>query len=139
MSTLAAVVGLAGALVLLLIAAVHVYWAEGGSWPGSERAELPELVIGPGQPPPPRLASWAVAALLLAASVLLTAAAVGSELWVVRAGSLTVAAVLALRGAGGLVVSGLLRRSSRFAALDRTVYSPLCLGLAVAAMAALAS
>lgn len=44
-----------------------------------------------------------------------------------------VPAVLALRGAGGLVMS--IRRSTDFARLDRRYYSPLCLLLAVSCTA----
>jgi hypothetical protein len=44
-----------------------------------------------------------------------------------------VAAVLLLRGAGGLVMSS--RRNTEFARLDRRYYSPLCLILALSCAA----
>jgi hypothetical protein len=48
--------------------------------------------------------------------------------WAPVVGTAGVAAVLLLRGAGGLAVSS--RRSTEFARLDLRVYSPLCLTLA---------
>ncbi len=122
--------GLTAALVLLAIAALHGYWAEGGRWPGRDGRELAERVIGPDMPPPPRYASWIVATLLLAAAVLVGLRALSVENWIVTAGTITTVAVLAVRGVGGLVWSGLVKRGSTFARLDRRIYSPLCLSLA---------
>lgn len=53
--------------------------------------------------------------------------------WLPAVGAGGVAAVLLLRGAGGLVMSA--RRSTEFARLDRLYYSPLCLGLATSCAA----
>ncbi|WP_274383475.1 DUF3995 domain-containing protein [Saccharothrix deserti] len=87
--------------------------------------------------PPDKLPSpgmtLAVAVLLALAAYLVVGRAdlvgVPGPSWLPVVGTAGVAAVLLLRGAGGLVVSS--RRSTEFARLDLRYYSPLCLTLAV--------
>ena len=129
--------GLSAGVALLLIGGLHGYWAEGGRWPGRTDDELAEMVIGPGMAPPPKGASWVVAALLVGGAVLVLFAGFGSGAWIVRVGTVSVAAVLALRGLAGLVWSAVIRRASTFARLDRRYYSPLCLVVALSALVAL--
>jgi hypothetical protein len=114
------------------LAALHVAWAAGSSWPFASRAELADSVVGTAEVPGPA-ACLAVAAALGAAAAL--AGGWPSRHPVIRAsGTAGAAAVLAARGALGLAGRTSLispgSDSPRFRRLDRAVYSPLCLSLA---------
>lgn len=122
------------------IAAVHVAWGAGSSWPLADRAELADAVVGraDGEVPSP-------AACLLVASALLAAATlVGSESsrapTLRRLGARAAVGVFAVRGSVGLAGRTDLispgSSSPRFRALDRRFYSPLCLALAGLALPA---
>lgn len=126
---MAVTAGVIAAVVLFGVALLHVHWARGGTWPAQSERELVELVAPPGGSRIPAGPTYVVAGLLVAASALVVAAS-STDLQLVRWGALTVAAVLAARGVGGLLISGILRRTSRFARLDRRWFSPLCLTLA---------
>jgi hypothetical protein len=131
------VLALITAIVLMLIGALHVVWMF-SPWPLSSREEFARRVVGApvdGLPTPGLTAGVAV---LLGVAGYLVAARVGlvampGPEWVTAVGTGGVAAVLLLRGAGGLVIST--RRSTEFARLDRLYYSPLCLGLAASCAA----
>lgn len=129
---------LAAALVaacLVGLAIIHVYWGLGGIWPARTRAELGPMVVGtpPSTAMPNLVACLIVAGLLVTAALLITMAgflAEPSPVW--RVGSIGAGVVLGLRGLYGYV-DGRLRPQTRalpFHALNRTVYSPLCLILA---------
>lgn len=134
MGTLA---GLIAAVVLLAVAGVHGVWAREHWWPVGDPDDFRETVMGPTARLPRPVESWTVAALLAVAAALTAWTAVGEEPQLVTLGVLIAAGVLLLRGSGGLVMSTLLQRHSRFAVLDRRIYSPLCLGLAGAMLLAL--
>lgn len=129
--------GLIAALSLLAIAAVHANWAMGGRWPLPAGDAPMGSVIPEGMPIPTPSQTWAVVALLTAGAALTMTSALGAGHWIVVAGTATVAGVLAARAIGGFVTSGIIRRDSRFARLDRYYYSPLCLLLAAGALAPL--
>jgi len=131
------VVGLVAAAVLGGIGALHVSWARGGCWPYADEGDFRLKLLPPGAPSPGAGATWAVAALLTVAAVLVAGSALGAGHWVFVAGSYGVVGVLALRGVGGLVVSGMIKPRSPFARMDRRLYSPLCVALAVGALLAL--
>ncbi|MEP6687888.1 MAG: DUF3995 domain-containing protein, partial [Gemmatimonadales bacterium] len=129
------------ALVLVLLSALHVYWAAGGTW--GKGATIPERQGRPAFRPEP-LGTMAAAALLAAAALVVLgrdglgpAAALGL---VTRVGSWAVAAAFLLRGVGDFRLVGLFRRAddTRFARWDRRVYTPLALalGLGTAVLAA---
>ncbi|TWP53867.1 DUF3995 domain-containing protein [Lentzea tibetensis] len=127
-----AALALLTAVVLVLIGALHVVWMF-SPWPLRTREEFARRVVDVPVDKLPTAGMTAVVAVLLgvagylvvARAGLVTAAGPG---WLPAVGTGCVAAVLLLRGAGGLVVSS--RRSTEFARLDRLYYSPLCLGLA---------
>ncbi|MFJ9766333.1 DUF3995 domain-containing protein [Streptomyces erythrochromogenes] len=128
----AAVVAAGG---LAAIAALHAVWVR-SPWPLGSPAELAEVVVGAEQEAlPSAAATAAVAGLLAAASgMVLDGARPDSALGrarLVRAGLWTVSAVLAARGLGGLVVSGLdlQQAPARYTEMDLRLYSPLCLAL----------
>lgn len=134
LSTRAAAAGLGS------IAVLHIVWAAGSSWPLSGRGELADAVVGRehGEVPPP-LACLAVAAALASAAGLLAGGgrldarlrALGARLVV---GVLATRAAAGLSGRTDLLAPG--SSSPRFRALDRRLYSPLCLTLAALALPA---
>ncbi|MCB0881640.1 MAG: DUF3995 domain-containing protein [Thermoleophilia bacterium] len=127
---------LAGAAIL------HAAWAAGSTFPESSGRALAELVIGDGDRMPPSGLTWAVAAGLATGAVVVAERARARVLaapWermACRAGRL-VAVVLAVRGVGGLMTSGLglVDEASRFRVWNLALYSPLCLLLAAGAAA----
>ena len=132
--------GTVAAAMLGGIGALHVAWACGSTIPSADAQSLARTVVG-GNTFPSAGASAAVASLLGIASALVAARAHPHTLFgqriptvVTRPGVLGVAAVLGLRGAGGIVSSalGIPHTTSTFRVLDLVIYSPLCLGLAVA-------
>jgi hypothetical protein len=130
-------IALATSTALAAIAGVHLAWAFGVTWPASSSRELARHVVGTDVFPS-ATACLAVTTLVTSAAGLVhqrVAARSHLPIAIVDLGTKSVAAVLALRGAGGLVASGLLRVGSDrpFQRLDTTVYSPLCLVLAAGA------
>jgi Protein of unknown function (DUF3995) len=124
-----------GAVVFALIAGLHIFWALGGKWGAAAAVpEIPgkELAIRPGV-----LATLAVAGALAAAAYLVLARIevlprawpAGLETGIMFAG----AAVFGLRAIGEFRYVGFFARvrDTRFARLDRALYSPLCLCLSV--------
>lgn len=132
-----AVTGLAGT------GGLHAYWALGGTWPGVDRTDLAEKVVG-GERFPGDAATWTVAGLLASAAAL-TVVGRGEPSdspidKFTTAGLGSVAGVLAVRAIAGAAVSGsmlLAGRRSPYATRDVLIYSPLCavLGTAVGALA----
>jgi fatty acid desaturase len=134
------VIFLAGvvALVLSSLALLHLYWAFGGGW-GAKEA-VPQRKGKPLFKPGPA-ACTAVAALLALAAAVVWSKAAG---WSLRflpgcwstVGTFGVALVFTGRAVGDFRWVGFFKRSrsSRFAALDSRVYSPLCLLLGIGSL-----
>ena len=124
---------------LLGIAALHVIWATGSSWPMRDGRVLTDTVVGRPDEPPSAPACLAVATLLTTAAALVEGHPRGRP-QLARAGAAGVVTVLGARGGLGLagrtdVVSpGSV--SERFRRMDRRIYSPLCLTLAALALPA---
>ena len=116
---------------LVSIAALHVAWGFGSTWPLSNREAFNEAVIGRDAEPSAG-ACFAVAGALVAGAALVSGRP--EELPWRRPGAAAVVAVLGLRGALGLAgrtdlaVPGSV--GPRFRRLDRRWYGPLCLALA---------
>jgi hypothetical protein len=120
------------ATALLALAALHVAWGLGSSFPFKNRDDLADAVIGTDAVPSPR-ACMAVASLLaLAATFVIGVKPLPQRLRTVALRVVT--AVLTTRG-----VAGALGRTSTFSPgsdsptfmrLDKRLYSPLCLWLA---------
>ncbi len=121
----------AASVALLLVAALHVYWAAGGRW--GFKAAVPE--VGPKGAPafkPGPLLTLAVALLIGGYAALLWGV---HQQWLPAWAQLIVAAaslVFALRVVGDFRYCGLFKRPSTtlFARKDTTLYVPLCFGLA---------
>ena len=127
------------ATTLVGMAALHVGWGAGASFPFADRETLADTVAGSSLAPRPR-DCFAVAGLLLGAAGL-----VGDVLPIGptarRLGVLGVALVLGGRGVLGVagrtgsIVSW--TPSERFNELDRRYYGPLCLALSGGALLSL--
>jgi uncharacterized protein DUF3995 len=121
--------------VFVALALVHVYWAFGGriAW----RAAIPEVRSGLAFTPS-AAATFLVAVALFACAGLVAATAGVIALPPVSPTVLTrlsfaLALVLLLRAVGDFKLVGFFKRvrGTAFARLDTTVYSPLCLVLAL--------
>ena len=132
-------VSAATATTLAGVAALHALWGTGSTFPFAGREQLNDTVIG-GRATPSPAACYGVAGLLAAASAL-----VGGlprpESRLRRAGVCTVAAVLGARAALGFAgrteMASPGSTSEHFQEMDRRIYSPLCLALAIGAAASL--
>ncbi len=127
------IAGAAAAVVLSLLAMIHVYWALGG--PLGKSGTIPTR-DGSQLFTPTRFTTFLVAFGLFVMSAL-NAAKIG---WIaaseiskfVRAGLWLTAAIFLLRAVGDFRYVGFFKRhrESRFAKFDTLLYSPLCLLLA---------
>jgi hypothetical protein len=124
-------------LILLIIAAVHVYWAAGGkagkgaAIPSANgRAVIKPSVFGTAMV---AVALCAMAALLALRIGWLDLPALPGHGVVVETATWLVAAAFALRAIGDFRYVGFFKRirDSRFARLDSLAYSPLCALLAL--------
>lgn len=121
------------------VAALHALWGRGSTFPFASRDRLNDTVIGRQATPSPA-ACYGVAGLLTAASALV-AGLPSPRSRVRRAGVATVAvslgarAMLGFTGTTDIVSPGSV--SEQFQRMDRRVYSPLCLALAIGAASSL--
>ena len=131
-----------GAAGLGAIAGVHLMWAAGSPWPLEHREALADAVIGRAAGRVPSPAACLTVAGLLGVAASLVAGRPRWEERVRRVGVIGVVATLATRAGLGLAGrTDLLSPGSdspRFRELDRRLYSPLCLVLAVLAFPAAA-
>jgi hypothetical protein len=133
------------AVVLTLIAALHVYWGIGGIWPGSDPKSCARTVAGFAgiETMPSMTASFAVAAAIIASA--LVALALGGlfaspfDEVPLAGAALFISLVFLGRGIAGFTPAWRrLTPEMPFARLDMRYYSPLCLaigaGLAILAV-----
>ena len=133
------IAAIVAAVIFIVLAGVHAYWAVGGVWPGTDADSLHRTVVGgaPGRYSPGPTATWMVAAMLLAAALTVLGGAGLLPLPVPRLWLRTLArvgaAVLLLRGIQGFVDVRMRPETAGgpFARLNVWFYSPLCLVLAV--------
>jgi hypothetical protein len=122
------------ALMLGLLAALHVYWGLGGVWPGTDEKSCARAVAGfkgiDRMPPPPAAfgvaAALAIAGLIaLALAGLVTLPLPAALIWL---GGLGAALVFLGRGVVGFTpVWRRITPEMPFARNDRLYFSPLCL------------
>jgi hypothetical protein len=126
------------AATLTGLAALHVAWGRGSSFPLADRDDLAEAVVGTSIVPGPLPCFGVAAALLVAAS-----AVQNRPQWPRRPRLLALAGIAGILGGRGLL--GLAGKTSvvapgsngaRFRRLDRRIYAPLCLGLAAGVLSA---
>ena len=122
---------------LAAVAALHVYWAFGGLWPGTDAESLVRTVVGVKdmRAMPSRPLTLAVAAALVAAGLppLVKASLLPAFLpaGLVQACLLLGSAVFALRGVASYLPLGKQHPVEPFATLDRRLYGPFCLAAAL--------
>ncbi|MEU6748314.1 DUF3995 domain-containing protein [Spirillospora sp. NPDC046719] len=128
---------LLAAAVLGLDAALHAYWMTGRTWPARDVAALSRGLLNADVPFTPRVLAPLV--LVLAAGAIAVPARAGMILtgvpaWIPAAGTVAVAAGVALRAGAGVVWAlGVgARRDSAFYRLNLAVYTPLCFVLTAA-------
>ena len=120
-------------LTLSAIAAVHVYWAFGGLWPGATPRELIDTVIGVPemQAMPSKSVTLAVAGMIFLGGVIALFA--GGLLpfrprWMVQAATGVLTLVFLGRAVAGFWIAYHGSKASEpFATYDLFLYSPLCL------------
>ncbi|WP_189888699.1 DUF3995 domain-containing protein [Streptomyces xantholiticus] len=131
--TLTKLAGGTAAVGLAAIGVLHGVWIF-STWPLANRAEFARTVVGVAEAdlPTPELTAAAAAVLGVASYVTAARADLVPQMRprrLVRQGVWGVAGVLILRGAAGLVSSGLTSRPTDFTRWDLALYSPLCLTL----------
>jgi Protein of unknown function (DUF3995) len=126
------------ALTLIGLAALHVAWGRGSSFPLADRDDLAEAVVGTSIVPGPLPCFGVAAALLVAAS-----AVQNRPQWPTGPRGVALTGIAGVFGGRGLL--GLAGKTSvvspgsdgvPFRRLDRRFYAPLCLGLAAGVLSA---
>lgn len=122
---------------LLGIAGIHAYWGVGGTWPGQDSVTLGRKVFASEtQQLPPPAACFAVAGALTFTTAALVLSVRSGPL---QSGSQRVcqlaAGTLLTRGLLGFVLPRFTQANPEFRHLNRTIYSPLCLGVGGALLA----
>ena len=124
------------ALILIAVAALHLSWAFGSSWPGTDQKSLSDRVVGTPDATkmPPAGLTFIVAILIACAALwpLLWQALIPYPHWVpqtlVWLGMWCLAIVFLVRGLGGYLPSARLTVEP-FRTLNTIIYSPLCIAL----------
>ncbi len=126
---------IATAALLVIAAAIHIYWAAGGGW--MLDAALPQVKEG-GYTPGPAV-TLAVAAALLTFAALVLATGLGQEPAVIRWLTVAGTAVLAIRAIGDTKVVGFTKttHNTEFGRADDQYFTPLIVFLALGATGAL--
>lgn len=130
---------LLAAAILGFDALLHVYWMTGRTWPARDVAALSQGLLNADVPFTPRVLAPLV--LVLSAGAIAVPARAGMiptgvPGWIPAAGTVAVAAGVALRAGAGVVWAlGVgARRDSAFYRLNLAVYTPLCLVLTAATL-----
>ncbi len=126
----------AAAATLALIAGLHVAWAHGSSVPFRDRASLHDAVLGGPANRPSSVACYTVAVTLAASSTAVLRASASHDRpsrLIAQGVALTLAAraIIGFAGMTERYMPG--ATSNTFRRLDRRIYSPLCMTLAIGA------
>jgi Protein of unknown function (DUF3995) len=132
-STAAEIGATVGSVALGSLAALHLGWAAGVTWPAANERALAEVVTGKRQMPGPGSCLTVTAALSAASGIV---AGIGGRHPVAQAARAGLALGFFLRGATGITATtGRLvpwTPEPRFIHLDRHYYGPLCVGISLA-------
>lgn len=124
---------------LAALGGLHLAWAAGSSFPAASRADLADLVAGTDEVPGVGPSTAVAAALGAAAALVADVAPLPPPIR--RIGVVGVVSVLGLRGLAGLTGRTRLlvpwEPSPSFVRRDRRRFGPLCLALALGAVASL--
>ena len=119
------------------IAGIHAYWGIGGHWPGKDPITLGRKVFASEtQQLPPPAACFAVTGALTFTTAALTLSGRPGPLQAASQRVCQLAAgILLTRGLLGFVLPRFTQANPEFRHLNRTIYSPLCIGLGGALLA----
>jgi uncharacterized protein DUF3995 len=123
------------AAVLAADGLAHLYWTTGSTWPAANTRSLSEAVLGADVPfTPPILLP--LATILLGAAGLVLARSRWGRRWPLQAGTIAIAVGVSVRALAGVVWAlGIgTEFGGTFYWLNLIVYTPLCIGMAVAAL-----
>lgn len=127
-------IAIAAALILMILAILHVAWGFGSTWPDADSQSLARRVAGfkgIRQMPRPAACFFVAAVLAFAALIALTAVGVlptSYPHWLILTALSAIAAVFTLRGLLAYTSQWRERTPEEpFASLDRRIYGPLCL------------
>lgn len=124
-------------IILICVSLMHAAWAFGAVWPAKDERALVDTVIGtPGLTKMPgRAVTLIVAAAIAAAgfSALWSAGLIALPLpeWIRVAAAPVLCLIFGLRGFGTYLAGSKWPRTEPFASLDRRLFAPLCLFLAL--------
>lgn len=135
-------IALIAAAILVIVSAIHLYWASGGRWGGA--AAIPRKEEGGAplfKPRVPETVAVAVALLVATAALLVQANLIGlgdADRYA-KATCILCAVIFFARAVGEFNYLGLFKRirNTAFARNDTRYYSPMCLFLALAYLLAL--
>lgn len=143
MTNVLAITSWTTAATFIALAALHLAWGHGWTWPSRTRTAQARL-IGGADTFPGLVACYVVSALLVGAAGLIAASLTGMSIpgaaWLVPTGIWTAAVILAGRGILGLLMHKTPQARSappEFLRWNARLYSPLCLVLAAGTAAAL--
>lgn len=129
------------AMVLIITAALHAYWAFGGLWPAKSEQELARTVVGAnGITKMPGRNLTLVVSLLIFLAGIWPLAIVGLITlplpeWLVTLGMIVITLVMLARGFGGyLPVFRNANAEQPFAQLDMQFYSPIIIALGLSCL-----
>lgn len=131
---MSAIIAVAVFLTLLITAIIHVYWAAGGYWPGTDSRSLAKAVVGTNgieKMPPNWITGLVSLGIFLAALwplFWLEWIVLPLPRWSVAAGLIVLTLIFLGRGVAGFVPA--IRRANSeepFASRDRRYFSPLIL------------
>lgn len=135
----------AGMVVAAVLAAdglLHAYWATGGYWPARDARALAHLVLNTDKPFRPIVVGPLAGLLFLGALVALARVQRLGRLGrripapLLQVGILVIAAGGLVRGVAGIGMALRSNAETPFHRLNRTAYTPACLALCAAAVAA---
>ncbi|WP_407676969.1 DUF3995 domain-containing protein [Peredibacter starrii] len=121
-------------VILLILAAIHIYWGHGGNWPGVDRQDLIDKVFGKGKKFPSIRACYTVASGLTIAGIIpfisIRDASFPGRSYLPFLNYL-VAIIFLIRGLGGYLPYFENKWTEIFVHYNRLFYSPLCIGIAI--------
>jgi len=125
-------------VILISLAAIHVVWALGSSWPAEDEESLAQMVLGSSRRMPPRIASWVVAMAMTGFFIIVMMNAgwlpTPFAAYILQIPLAGVMAIFLGRGLWGFFLDRRLRPSTigtPFERLNLIYYSPLCMVLAI--------
>lgn len=121
-------------LIMLTLSFIHLFWGHGGNWPGINRQDLVDKVVGEGTQFPSIFACYAVAITLIIAGlipILSTSDFIIPRLQYLSWMNYLIAIIFLIRGLGGYLPIIEKRWVKIFVHYNRIIYSPLCMILAI--------